>query len=177
MPRSKTVLVNLNSGSLMINRGKYIYNGTDLNSIIPKGSIVIGSPWYKRQYAEIKVETGGRSYIVKRSDLQKYEKQTPEKYLVTKNSNVKEIFACNEADAKETARKILGMQRLTKVQVTKVGAFSGWSMFMPGVKVRVVCGDYLGKELLIKYMYYKGCFLCTDMERSYLIYEENLERI
>ena len=178
MPRAKKILTNLKYDSCMTQWGSYIYNGTKVSDI-PKGSRVIAIPYYKRGLAVIKKEDGSRGYLVTRSSLQEYVKVKPEKYLVVKNNVVKEIFGCGDADAKENARKLLGMKRLTKVQITKVGDKSYWHMFMPGVRVRVTAGDYEGREFLIVRVYYDGCYVCNDVEtqRTRIILEQNLSRI
>ncbi len=178
MPRAKMILTNLKSGSHMTQWGSYIYNGTKVSGI-PKGSRVIARPYYRSGLAVIKKEDGSRDYLVTRSSLQEYVKVKPEKYLVVKNNVVKEIFGCGDADAKENARKLLGMKRLTKVQITKVGDKSYWHMFMPGVRVRATAGEYEGREFSISRVYYDGCYVCNDVEtqRTRIILEQNLTRI
>lgn len=180
MPRAKMILTNLKAGSRMKEWGFYIYNGTALSFIFPKGTEVIARPSYRCQYALVKsVDGSSREYCVNRSELQEYVKVKPVKYLVTKKDKVFEMFACGEKDAKETARKMLKMQRLTKVQITEVGASSFWNPFMVGVKVRVVRGVNEGKEMILRYNYYEDCFMGSEVGTGigHVLYTKDLIRV
>lgn len=139
MPRAKNVLVNLYSGCLIDENKTYIYNGKE---DLPFYNIKIGDKVkavrsWRSVYAVIRSVDGVKSVVVKRSDLQENIRVKPEKYLVTKNNKVHEIFACTPSEAKITARKLLGMQRLTGVVVTKIGTKSPYYPYKVGMKLRV----------------------------------------
>lgn len=142
MPRDKEVLVKLKSGSHMTRGKEYIYNGTaDYSRIgIVKGSKVIGSPSWKSKDALIHSPEVQREIRVNRSDLMELKLVKPTKFLVAKNSTTKEIFACGEDDAKEVARKVLGMKRLTGVTIVKEGQASPYSFFKVGDRAKVIGG-------------------------------------